>query len=47
VVITSTSAPPLEPVRKMAVRISAQHSHLSTRRRGYRAARSTSSEQMK
>ena len=47
VVITRTSTPPLEPVRAMAVTITAQHSHLSGRRLGYCAARSTSSEQMK
>ncbi len=47
VVMISTSAPPLEPVRTMAVTSSAQQIHLITRRRGYLAARSTSSEQMK
>ena len=45
--MTSTSAPPFEPVRAMAVTMSAQQNHLSARRRGYRVARSTSSEQMK
>ena len=47
VVTISTSAPPLEPVRTMAVTISAQQTHLSARRRGNCVARSASSEQMK
>ena len=47
VVMISTSAPPLEPVRAMAVMISAQQAQRSARRRGNRADRSTRSEQMK
>ena len=47
VVTISTSAPPLEPVRTMAVTITAQQSHLIARRCGNCMARSASRELMK